>query len=341
MPGRDGHTTIDDIARAAGVSVATVSRVLNGKPDVSPRTKENVYRAMEHAGYTANPIARSLGGARTWLLGFHARDFSFEYTIAVMRGILEVSEQAKYGLLLSAAHDTFHNPATQLLRSLHEGLIVMSSSLESAAELDLFDSNRPLVLVEPLAQQPNRVVVTAANQDGIAQVVRYLVSLGHRRIGFISGPLTLVICQERLNGFRLTLDATGIATDTAGIVEGQLNEDGGRVGALQLLTQRNRPTAIVASNDLQAAGVYQAARALGLRIPEDVSVTGFDDIPLAEHLFPTLTTVQQPLREIGRQAALILIRWIEGARPEVAETVLSTHLVVRGSCAPLVTHDGI
>lgn len=333
MPSKNGHTTIVDVARAAGVSISTVSRVLNDRGDVSPRARDAVRAALATTRYTASPIARSLVGARTRLIGLHARRLTDDYTGALIHGILEFTEAAGYGLLILATGPDGATPTGPLIETLPDGLLVLSPLVDEAPEPGPRAGGRPVVLIEQRGTGRD-VGVTATHRVGEAEATRHLVALGHRRIGFVAGTPIHSTSRERLDGFRDALAEAGIRFDPGLVAPGWNDRDSGLAAGRRLLALPDRPTAIVASNDLEAVGVLGAAREAGLRVPDDLSVVGFDDLPLARHTHPPLTTVHQPLAAMGRRAAEMLIGWVEGAEPVPSRVVLPTRLVVRESSGP-------
>ncbi|MCA9876257.1 MAG: LacI family DNA-binding transcriptional regulator [Thermomicrobiales bacterium] len=334
MPARNDAPTIKDVARAAGVSVSTVSRVLNNKADVSPSAREAVRRALALTSYTASPIARSLVGGKTRLIGLYAGDPTQEYAAGLCSGVFDTCEAAGYGVLWFATDFTSQEQSVPLLRTLIDGLIVVSPTLDSEAEIARLESGRPVVLIEPSSQQAAHVSVTVSNQAGAAEATRYLLGLGHRRIGFVTGRLNRPSSHERLAGFREAMAEAEAPVDDTLIVEGAFDQESGLAAGRYLLSLPERPTAIFASDDAEAFGVLWAAREAGLRVPDELSVVGFDDVPMAERVQPALTTVRQPLREMGQRAARILIDWVDGSVPEPRQQVFPAHLVVRESCAP-------
>lgn len=338
MPSKDGSATIVDVARVAGVSVSTVSRVINDKGDVSARAREAVRGALTTTAYTVSPIARSLVGARTRLLGLYGRHLTEDYASALIRGVLEATEAAGYGVLLFAAVADDENPAGPLLGTLPDGLLVVSPTVAAHPDPRPRHRGRPVVFLEQRGDDDNAAGVTATNREGEAAATRHLVALGHRRIGFVAGPPSLSSSRERLDGFRSALAEAELAAATDLVVTGGNDRDGGLAAGRALLGRPDRPTAILANNDLAAIGVLRAAREAGLRVPEELSVVGFDDLPSAAHAHPPLTTVRQPLAEMGRRATEMLIAWVEGAAPDPRRVVLPTRLVVREtSAAPPAT----
>lgn len=330
-------TTIVDIARAAGVSISTASRAINGRPGVSKRAREAVAAAIDTFSYTVNPAARSLVGARTRLLGLQARNLAVEFSSEIIRGVFEVSEHAGYGVLLFASDAGPGSPTAPLLRTLPDGYLIVVPGLEAESDQPIAiptHPNRPTVLVEAGQADSSVATVTVTNRAGTMELVRYLIGLGHRRIGFITGRMSVPASRQRLDGYYAALAEAGIAAADELVYFGRFAEDDGVTATRRFLGLATRPSAIVASNDVEAFGVYRAAQEAGLRVPDDLSVAGFDDIMMARLVYPPLTTVHQPLERMGRRAAEMLIAWIEGTPPDPAQVVLPTELIIRGSCTP-------
>lgn len=344
-----GKPTIKDVARAAGVSVATVSRVVNGTGSVSPEAREAVGRALAATAYTASPIARSLAGGRTGLVGLCAHQPTHEYAAGLIAGMLEACETAGYGVLWFSPRRPDERRSRRPLETLPDGVIVVSPTIESEEELAWLDTRRPIVHIEPLAaatplvERGELACVTAANHDGAADATRHLLDLGHRRIGFVTGPTARSSSVERLAGHAAALADAGLGLDPSLVVEGNYDLASGFAAGRHLLALPHPPTAIFASDDTEAIGVVWAAHEAGRHVPNDLSVIGFDDMPMAEQASPPLTTMHQPLRAMGQRAAEMLIAWIEqGERPVPNRQVLPTHLVVRASTRPLIrTEDAL
>ncbi|MFM9107167.1 MAG: LacI family DNA-binding transcriptional regulator [Chloroflexota bacterium] len=313
--------TITDVARAAGVSVSTVSRVINGKGEVSRQAADAVRRAMAEVGFTASPVARSLVGAQTRLIGLQARNLGDDYVSTILRGVTRAAEDAGYGLLLFGGSADAGNPAADLVRTMPDGLLVISPVLDE----------------EPAAASAG---VMAANRAGAGEAVRALVALGHRRIAMIAGTPEFTSSRDRLAGYRDALAEAGIPWDDDLVAPGCNDRDSGLVAARRLLDLPDRPTAIFASNDLEAVGALTAARERAIPVPEALSVIGFDDSPAALHTAPPLATVHQPLAEMGRRAVAMLVDWIAGNPPAEPLLVLPTHLVMRESAGPAPVHAG-
>jgi LacI family transcriptional regulator len=330
--------TIRQIAEMAGVSIATVSRVLNGRDDVAPETREAVTRVIRENGYTANRSARGLSAGRTGLIGVLVPLIYPAYFSSILAGAAEaLGEQDLRVVLSPTGHE--HDREVSLLERLMHGvtdgaLIVMPE--ESSLELELLvDGGYRFVVVDPIMPLAERIPsVSAAHTSGADQAMRHLLGLGHRRIAQITGPRGWLATEDRRRGYYAALASAGLMPDLTLEVESIPEIPPGRAAAEQLLDLAEPPTAIFAFNDNIAIGAIQAARDRGLRVPEDLSVVGFDDVEGATIVSPALTTVRQPLEEMGRTAVSLLNRLLERQRFETLHVELATRLVVRESTAP-------
>ncbi|HET7568051.1 MAG TPA: LacI family DNA-binding transcriptional regulator [Gaiellaceae bacterium] len=332
------RVTIREIAELAGVSIATVSRVLNERDDVSDETRELVRRIVREHGYRANRSARSLSRGHTGLVGVLVPLVHPAYFSAILSGAAEALYEQDMRLVLSPTlheHDREVSLVDRLAHGLTDGALLVLPE-ESSEELQrLLDEGYRFVVVDPLEPLPERVPsVSAAHASGADQAMRHLLDLGHRRIAAITGPKGWVATDDRLRGFHAALAAAGIMPDPKLEVAADFEIGGGERAAHALLDLAEPPTAIFAFNDNMAVGAIQAARARGVRVPEQLSVVGFDDTEQATIVTPTLTTVRQPLAEMGRMAVSLLVRLLERQRFETLHVELATRLVVRESTAP-------
>jgi len=329
--------TIRQIADLAGVSIATVSRVLNGREDVSKETRDLVSRVIRENGYTANRGARGLSAGRTGLVGVLVPLVYPAYFSGMLAGAAEALSERDLQIVLSPTGGE-HDREVSVLDQLHgltDGALIILPE-ESSEELErLLDDGYRFVVLDPLMPLDDRIPsVSAAHTSGADQAMRHLLELGHRRIAQITGPRGWLATEDRRRGYRAALAAAGILPDPALEVEAVPEITPGREAADYLLDLPEPPTAIFAFNDGIAIGAIQAARARGLRVPEDLSVVGFDDVEHATIVTPALTTVRQPLEEMGRTAVSLLIRLLERQRFETLHIELATRLVVRESTGP-------
>ncbi|MGW4460625.1 LacI family DNA-binding transcriptional regulator [Micromonospora sp. NBC_01796] len=329
--------TITAIAQEAGVSVPTVSRVLNGRNDVAPQTRERVEELLRRHGYRRRATRPRAGAS---LIDLVFNDLDSPWAVEIIRGVEDVAHAAGVGTVVSAIHRR-STSTRQWLQNLRtratDGVILVTSDLAPPVHAELRRLNVPMVLVDP-AGVPTLDIPTigATNWAGGLRATEHLLSLGHRRIGFIAGPPRLLCSRARLDGYRAALEAAGIPMLDELIVPGDFYHESGYSGGTALLDLPEPPTAIFASSDQMAFGAYEAVRRRGLRVPDDVSVVGFDDLPEARWSSPPLTTVRQPLAEMGLLAARTVLRLARGEPVDTPRVELSTDLVVRDSSAPLV-----
>jgi LacI family transcriptional regulator, galactose operon repressor len=335
---RRSKVTIREIADLAGVSIATVSRVVNGRGDVAPETRELVLRVIQEHGYMTNRSARALSGGRTGHIGLTIPLMRGDYFAAILEGALEaVYEEDMQLVLYTTLHE--HDREVSVLERLSDGATdgaIILLPLESSGELvALQESGFPFVVVDPRIRLDDGIpAVSAAHRAGALAATEHLLSLGHRRIGHISGPAGWAATTERIEGYHSALAVAGVLPTSELIVEGNFEAPTGVTAANVLLDLPDPPTAIFSANDNMAAGVLQVAHDRGLKVPGDLSVIGFDDADLATILSPGLTTVRQPLAELGRTGVSLLTRMLEKQRVEALRVELATRLVVRESTGP-------
>lgn len=333
---RPARVTIKDIAREAGVSYSTVSRVLNDYEHIRPDKRERVWNAVHRLGYVANPQARSLAGGRSHVVGLVVPELGNEYIGEVVRGIDETLAQAEYELMLFTTHRR-ETKESAFVRNLIDGmtdgvLLLVPTEPQAYVEM-LHDAQFPYVVIDHQGFDEFSPTVMSHNCGPAFEATRYLINLGHRRIGFIRGLSYLNSAIERLKGYRLALEAHGLPYDPDLVVDGEFLQGPAYTATHCLLDLPEPPTAIFASNDLSAFGAMDAVRARGLSIPHDISIMGFDDIPQAASVRPALSTVRQPLVEMGRKATRMLLAYIENPQQKRERIELETELVIRDSCA--------
>jgi LacI family transcriptional regulator len=337
-PNQTNRATIRDIARHAGVSVATVSRVINGRPDVAPETREAVLRHVRTHNFSTNRSARALSVGRTGLVGFTVPNTHAEYFANILSGATEaLYEQDMRVVLCPTEHE--HERELTLLDKLMQGTTdgaILLLPTETNDELRALQSaGFQFVVVDPRhALDEGIPAVSSSHWAGAKAAAEHLLELGHRRIGLITGERGWVAAEDRIAGYHTGLIAAGVVPTPELIAEGDFLVDSGRNAALRLLDLPDPPTAILSSNDNMAVGAMQAARARGLAVPDDLSVVGYDDLEKAGIVTPPLTTVRQPLAELGRTAVSLLMRLVEGQRVEALHVELAAKLVVRETTAP-------
>ena len=335
--------TIKEVAAAAGTSFGTVSRVINNDAHVKAETRERVLQEMERLGYVVNRQARSLAGGKSNIIGVLAPDLGTGYIGEIIRGIDAELGLSGYDLMLFTTHRTAAKEANyvaNLARGMADGLLLILPRNPSDYIGILTRREFPFVLIDHQGNGDPCPAVGATNWQGAYNAAEYLIKLGHKRIGFITGSLDLGAAVDRLAGYRSALQTYHLPVDPQLIYDGAFNQPDGYAGASALLAVENPPTAIFASNDVMAMGAMDATRDRGLRIPDDISIVGFDDIPQARQVRPTLTTVRQPLEHMGRVATQILLGILADPDKKVARIELPTELIVRDSTLPLKNRAG-
>ena len=326
------RTTLAEIAAEAGVSLPTVSKVLNDRGDVAPATRARVQELLNQHRYErgAAPARR---GLRVFSVVFTG--LQDPWAVEILRGIEEWCARHSAAVMLSAVPHSGENLAAALDGRRCDGVLLATTRLTAPVTDALRASAIPAVVVDPASDAPTDLPsIGATNWAGGLAATEHLIALGHRRIAVITGPAYFHCSLARLDGFRSALDRAGIAADPALVRYGDFSVEGGLSHAAELLALPDPPTAIFAGNDQQALGAYEAARQRGLRVPEDLSVVGFDGLPIARWASPPLTTIWQPLAEMGTAAARMLGQLIEDRAPHPNRVELSTELIVGASTSP-------
>jgi LacI family transcriptional regulator len=330
--------TIVDVAREAGVSYSTVSRVVNNYEYVKPETREKVLNAMMRLGYVVNQQARSLRGGRSQVVGLLVPDVGNSYIGAIIRGIDAELAANQYDLMLYTTHRQKTRESTYvatITRGLADGLLLLLPTNVEAYLASLQQQQFPHVLIDYQHVASDLTsTVQATNWRGAYEAISYLIALGHRRIAHIIGLKEMQCALDRLQGYRDALAAHGIPYDPDLVYAGDFFRPQGYEAAHRFMGLPRPPTAVLAANDISAFGVMEAVTRLGLRVPDDVSLIGFDDIIEAQQVHPGLTTVRQPLEEMGRVAARILLRRLDNPDLPGERVELPTVLVERDSCLP-------
>jgi LacI family transcriptional regulator len=337
-PGK--RPTINDVARLANVSKKTVSRVINQLPFVKEHTRTKVNSVIQQIGYAPDPQARGLAFRRSFLIGMVYDNPNAQYIVNILDGALDALRGSGFELVVHPcdikSEDFIPGVRRFVERLKLHGVILLppvSENEKLARMLQEVDCRYVSVAAVRVGNAPSMVL--ANDRDATAEAANYLESLGHRRIGFIAGPSGYRSAYERQTGFMNALKKNGVTVPKDMIVEGAYTYESGVVCAEMLLARKPRPTAIFASNDEMAAGVYKAADRLGLKIPDDLSVVGFDDSPLSSRLLPALTTIRLPIRDMGRLAAAKLLPHKSRDEAEVSSvSMIMPHLVVRESAQP-------
>ncbi|MFD9741256.1 LacI family DNA-binding transcriptional regulator [Umezawaea sp. NPDC059074] len=336
----DERTTLAHIAELAGVSVPTVSKALNGHRDVSARTREQIERIVVEQGYV-RPVKTKPKPRRSTaaLLDLVINELDSSWATEILTGTEEVAREHGMHLVLTAVHAD-PTPGKGWLESLaargSRGVILVLSDLSTRQRTELDRLSIPYVLVDAVGRpDPAVPSVGATNWHGGYAAVQHLLSLGHKRISVIGGPEQLLCTKARVAGYRNALEVAGLPYDPRLVRYGDFRHEQGYLQTKALLELSTPPTAVFAGSDLQALGAYQALHEHRLRVPDDVSVVGFDDLPFAPWTAPPLTTVRQPLREMGALATRMLLSLIRGEKLAAPRAELATNLIVRGSTAPV------
>lgn len=332
----EAKATINDVARLAGVSKKTVSRIINHSPLVRAETREKVTALMTELGYRPDPLARGLAFRRSFLIGMVYDNPNAQYIVNMQYGALEGLRGSGFELVVhpcdSKSEDYIEGVRHFVLQQRLHGVILVPRVSEDQALVDMLKEVgcRYARIAAVSLDEAARMIATNDRQGAI-EAANYLESLGHRHLGLITGPKRYLSARERGAGFLDALARRGVKVPAAYVAEGGYTFESGVSCAEHLLALTPRPTAIFALNDEMAAGVYKAAQKLGLSIPEDLSIVGFDDSPLASRLWPSLTTVRLPIRDMGLHATSLLLA--EPGSPKAAP-VITPHLVARESCQP-------
>ncbi|RMF67545.1 MAG: LacI family DNA-binding transcriptional regulator [Alphaproteobacteria bacterium] len=344
--GRGGRAvTIHDVARLAGVSIKTVSRVLNHEPHVRPRTQAKVHEAVAALGYRPHPSARSLAGQRSFLIGLPFANPNPHYLVAVERGALSACERLGYGIALIACESDTGDLADHLIafarQSRLDGFLLFPPIGDRVRLLDaLTAAGLPVARLAPYDDRRVGPAVAIDDRAAAAEMTAHLIGLGHRRIAFVRGHPEHGASHVREAGFHEAMRAAGLAVQENLMVTGAFTFESGIAAAERLLSNSPAPTAIFASNDEMAAGVLYAAHRRGLVVPRDLSVAGFDDSPLASQIWPRLTSVRQPVHEMAEAATTLLIESLRRSQrhgaPAATPPLLSfsAELVIRESTGP-------
>lgn len=339
--------TIKDVAKKAGVSITTVSHVINETRYVSESLTHKVYDAMAELDYRPNILARSLRSGRTKTIGLVIPDISNAFFAEFSRKIEDEGFESDYSVILC---NTDENPAKEeryidvLIAKQVDGLIFFAAGDNGSLQDHVHHSNIPVVIVDREVDGIDSNVVLIDNFAGGIQATEYLLSLRHKRIGCISGPSPIRPSAQRVEGYKAALAADGLPHEPGLLQTGDFRFEGGERGMLALLDLPERPTAVFACNDMMALGAIRAIKQAGLRVPEDISVIGFDDTPLASLIFPPLTTISQPVKEMAEVAVALLIKQInlreerkhkKDLLSDYQRIILAPELVVRGTCTTL------
>jgi LacI family transcriptional regulator len=328
--------TIRDVAAAAGVSVATVSRVLNSSGSVTSATRHSVQQAVARLAYVPDSVARSLSTRRTRCIGVLLPDLYGEFFSELIRGIDRAVRARKLHLLLSSSHGDAAEAraALEALRGRVDGMLVMSPHVDGKVLAASVPPSIPTVMMNSPVAGERYSAIQIDNEGGAVAMVRHLVGRGHRRIAHIAGPDDNLDAKGRLSGYRRAL-AEMLPGSTPQVLRGDFTEESGYRAGRQLVSLSERPDAVFAANDMMAVGCLFALGEAGIAVPDEIALAGFDDVPIARFVTPPLTTVRIRIAELGELALERLVTAIEaGAADKATRQILRTELVVRSSCLP-------
>ncbi len=335
--------TLKDIAEKVGYSITTVSRALAGYDDVAESTRQLVLKTANELGYHPNITARRLQKQRTDTIGFiiptHGPRFADPFFSELLAGIGNGAAERELDLLVST-----RAPGPEELKVYErmvrerrvDGLLVVRTRRRDPRIAYLVEREFPFVTFGRSDLEVDFPYLDVDSETGTRQLTQHLIDLGHRRVAYISAPLNLMFASHRLEGYKEALAANRIPFDESLLAVGELTERSGHAVGRDFLTRDERPTAIIACNDLMALGVISAAQGLGLTVGRDVAVAGFDDVPLAEHAHPPLTTVHQPIYEIGQRICEMLIHLLREETLEEYHVLLKPELIIRESCGAAI-----
>ncbi len=324
--------TIKDVAREAAVSVATVSRALNGHDSVTRATREHVGAIAKRLRYVPHAAARSLITRRTETLGVVLPDLYGEFFSELIRGIDVAAREHGLHLLVSSSHGSASETGAALraLSGRVDGILIMSPHAATTHLADDLPTSTPVVLMNTRSHGNDYLSLAIDNHGGAWKMVEHLVDVGFRRIALIGGPTDNFDAQERLRGYREAL-AHFVAGSAAQVLEGDFSEESGHAAGVEIAAMSPRPDAVFAANDMMAVGCLRALRDAGLRVPRDIALAGFDDIPIARFVAPGLTTMRVNIAELGAAAARALIASIGDPNSAATHQILAPELVVRDS----------
>ncbi|MCF2858098.1 LacI family DNA-binding transcriptional regulator [Pseudoalteromonas sp. SMS1] len=330
--------TINSVAEYAGVSKKTVSRVLNNEPNVSPATREKVLKVFKELDYKPNPIARGLARNKSFIIGCLYDNPSKSYITRVQSGALEACHKFNYNLLIHPCElrgdELIENVGQLLTTSRLDGLVLTPPFSDSQELIDyLKQQDIPYARVASAIQDDSSISVRSNDEQGAFELTEHLISLGHRDIAFIKGHPDHSATEKRFSGYRNALVKHGIDFKSHLVAEGNFSYHSGADSAKEILDLDPMPTAVFASNDYMAAAVLKLATQRQIKVPGDISIAGFDNAPIARHIWPGLTTIAQPVEEMTRQAVEQLIMQISDPSTEVYQKVLEAKLITRESTA--------
>ena len=325
--------TLAEVAAAAGVSAMTVSRALNDQRGVSRKTRDAIVRMASEMGYVTNRVAQKLSSGQSRVIGVLADHLDNPFISSLVTGVVRAAAAVDNEVLIYSLVDHQKRPPVKVLRLLQQftdGVVALLPYEFGFVEA-LAEGHMPVVTIDNPSKHPGLPSVAADSYDGARKAISHLAELGHKRIAFVSGAEQLESARQRRRAYDDAVAILGLVRDPALVLKGNYTLESGRAAGEQLLKLKKHPTAVFASNDLSAFGLMAVLQERGLRIPEDISVVGFDDLPAAAQVHPALTTVRQPIEDLGRAAVNTLLALIAGLSAASTQVTLPTELVVRQS----------
>ena len=338
LEGGSAKATIFDVAKRAGVSIKTVSRVVNNEPNVRDKTREKVSAAIAELDYRPNAAARGLSSQRSFVVGLiYENPDEFSYVKDVLNGALGACEAAGYTLILRpvaiAKNDNLAAQVKQFVDEAAIGGVVLPAPVGDVQEVVavLKEADVPIAMITPMTSSDEVISVHCDDEEATASLTRYLVENGHERIGFIKGHPAHAATGKRLAGYKRALKSADIEYSGRFVRQGYFDFKSGRTATAKLLDGESPPTAIVASNDDMAAGAIFEARERGLEIPKQLAIVGFDDTHVASHVWPQLTTARQPIEEMAKVATNLLIQKLSGREVKSPADLFGCEVIIRDS----------
>jgi len=329
------NITIKEVAARAGVSIATVSRVINNSGVVHQQTRDAIMLAATELQYVPNVSARNLSRSKTDTIGLLLPDLHGEFFSEVIRGVDQTAQQSHHHLIVSSSHNKKSEieAALHLMRGRVDGMIIMSPQIDAHTLHANIPRSMPVVLLNCFVEGNSFDSINIDNFSGASTMVSHLIGHGHRRIAIITGSHSNYDADQRLYGYRKAMLEAGIAGDDLIEIAGDFTEEAGYAAAKEIVALSPRPTAIFASNDSMAIGAIGALREAGIKVPGDIAVAGFDDIPISRYIRPPLSSVHVPIAELGEHAMQRLLMAIDKKNNYVKQhTALPASLVIRESC---------
>ena len=323
---------IHTVAQLANVSIATVSRTINHNPTVNPKMAKRVWEVIRELNYLPNTQARALVSGRSRLLGLIVSEITNPFFPELIQGFEDAAVEHGYEILIGSTNydpERMKGCIRRMVERKAEGVAVMTFGIEEPLLDQLADRKIPMVFVDVGPDQPGISLLRVDYHHGIRQGVQHLAALGHRNIAFVTGPLRLHSAHSRLAAFQRAVQECGIVVDPKWIVEGDHTMEGGIAAAERLLAEAELPTAVMCSNDMTAIGVLHKAYRAGLRVPDDLSIIGFDNIHITQMTIPPLTTIQMSCFDLAREAVMALRAHVEQTPAPKREYAIETRLVVR------------